>query len=72
MSSAVSALTNISTVPAASGSNFLFLVHLAAVRELFAAIAFFHLAEAYMDKKEVGIAMAYCIAAKVAVDEREH
>jgi len=64
MNSAVSALSYISTVFTASNSNYLFLVHLAAVRELFAAIAFFHLAESYMDKKEVGIAMAYCTAAK--------
>lgn len=65
MSSAVSALTHISTNPAATGANFLYLVHLAAVRELFIAIAFLHLAEANMEKKEVGLAMAYCSAAKV-------
>ena len=56
----------ITSVPSAAGPNFPFLGHIAALRELFTGSAFFYLAQSYLDKQEVGVAMGFCNAAKVS------
>jgi hypothetical protein len=55
----------ISTVAAASGPNFLLLVHIAASREFFSDLVYKYLAEMSMEKNEIGLTLAYCTIAKV-------
>ena len=55
----------ITTVAAASGPNFLLLVHIAASRELFTGLVYMYLAEMSLEKKEMGLSLGYCTAGKV-------
>ena len=55
----------ITTVAAASGPNFLLLVHIAASRELFTGLVYMYLAEMNLEKKEMGLTLGYCTTGKV-------